>query len=65
MIDHENTASDAEQPGSEPSEQEQPVVQNRAARRGHARKNEGVAKVPGRPHQASFVGRRVFRRTGG
>ncbi|NUT52226.1 MAG: hypothetical protein HOV94_33765 [Saccharothrix sp.] len=48
-------------------EQEQPeeARPNRAARRGHAAKNQGVQKIPGRPHQNTFVGRRVFRRTGG
>lgn len=45
---------------------EQPAVPlNRAARRGHAQKNDGVNKVPGRPQQNTFVGRRVFRRTSG
>ncbi|MEU6155473.1 hypothetical protein ABZ816_36370 [Actinosynnema sp. NPDC047251] len=57
--------SQSELPEPEQSESEQPVAQNRAARRGRADKNGGVNKVPGRPHQASFVGRRVFRRTGG
>ncbi|MFI9006250.1 hypothetical protein ACIGNX_03320 [Actinosynnema sp. NPDC053489] len=52
--------------GDEPDQPEQPAVPlNRAARRGHARKNGGVDKAPGRPHQNTFVGRRVFRRTSG
>ncbi len=64
MIDPKNVPGD-EQPEAEQVEAEQPVAQNRRERRGHAQKNGGVSKVPGRPHQANFVGRRVFRRTGG
>ncbi|MEU4741823.1 hypothetical protein AB0G02_15340 [Actinosynnema sp. NPDC023658] len=53
-------------PEGDAGEQEQPAAPlNRAARRGHADKNDGVNKVPGRPQQNTFVGRRVFRRTGG
>jgi hypothetical protein len=53
-------------PQDDDGEQEQPAAPlNRAARRGHADKNDGVNKVPGRPQQNTFVGRRVFRRTGG
>ncbi|WP_367130825.1 hypothetical protein [Saccharothrix sp. HUAS TT1] len=53
-------------PQGDDAEQEQPAAPlNRAARRGHADKNDGVNKAPGRPHQNTFVGRRVFRRTGG
>ncbi|RKT53365.1 hypothetical protein [Saccharothrix australiensis] len=60
MINQQNVPGDDEQP-----EPEQRVVQNRRERRGHAKKNAGVNVIPGRPHQANFVGRRVFRRTGG
>lgn len=50
----------------QPEQSEQPDAPlNRAARRGHANKNDSVNKVPGRPHQNTFVGRRVFRRTSG
>ncbi len=56
-------------PQVDDGEQEQPeqpaVPLNRAARRGHAQKSDSVNKVPGRPHQNTFVGRRVFRRTSG
>ncbi|MEU4802448.1 hypothetical protein [Actinosynnema sp. NPDC023587] len=75
MTDQKNTPSDAEQLQAEPAqpeqaeselaEPEQPVAQNRRERRGHAQKNDGVNKVPGRPQQTNFVGRRVFRRTSG
>lgn len=61
--------TDQDVPQVEDGEQEQPeqpaVPLNRAARRGHAQKNDGVNKVPGRPQQNTFVGRRVFRRTSG
>lgn len=51
---------------SEQESREEPAAPlNRAARRGHAAKSGGVNKVPGRPHQNTFVGRRVFRRTSG
>lgn len=64
MTDNDVPQADGEQELDEG--QEQPAVQlNRAARRGHAAKNDGVNKVPGRPHQNTFVGRRVFRRTSG
>lgn len=56
-------------PPAEDGEPDQPetteVPLNRAARRGHANKNGGVQKIPGRPHQNAFVGRRVFRRMSG
>ncbi|MCE6997615.1 hypothetical protein LZG04_22860 [Saccharothrix sp. S26] len=59
-------ADGGEQDQPEQVESEQPAVAlNRAARRGHAQKNDGVNKIPGRPHQNTFVGRRVFRRTSG
>ncbi|KOX22394.1 hypothetical protein ADK67_24610 [Saccharothrix sp. NRRL B-16348] len=61
--------TDQDVPQVEDGEQDQPeqteVPLNRAARRGHAQKNDGVNKIPGRPHQNTFVGRRVFRRTSG
>jgi len=60
MTDRKNVPGDDELP-----EPEAGVVPNRRDRRGHARKNGGVHVTPGRPHQADFVGRRVFRRTGG
>ncbi|ONI87177.1 hypothetical protein ALI22I_22225 [Saccharothrix sp. ALI-22-I] len=63
MTDKDVPQGDAEQ---EPQEQEETAAPlNRAARRGHANKNDSVNKVPGRPHQNTFVGRRVFRRTSG
>jgi hypothetical protein len=65
MINQDVPQGDAESE-TEPQEQEQPEAPlNRAARRGHAQKNDSVNKVPGRPHQNTFVGRRVFRRTSG
>ncbi|WP_433270228.1 hypothetical protein ACQPZF_09165 [Actinosynnema sp. CS-041913] len=61
MTEQQNVPSDDEQP-----QPEETVVPNRRERRGHAQKNGGVNLNPGRPHQANFVGRRVFRRnTGG
>ena len=63
MINNDVPQGDAEQPEQQPEEAAAPL--NRAARRGHANKNDSVNKVPGRPHQNTFVGRRVFRRTGG
>jgi hypothetical protein len=61
--------TDQDVPQVDDGEQDQPeqpaVPLNRAARRGHAQKNDGVNKNPGRPHQNTFVGRRVFRRTSG
>ncbi|MBB5959972.1 hypothetical protein FHS29_006594 [Saccharothrix tamanrassetensis] len=53
------------QSAPEQLEPEENVLPNRRERRGHGGKNSGVSKNPGRPHQADFVGRRVFRRTGG
>ncbi|MBW4722252.1 hypothetical protein [Saccharothrix obliqua] len=63
MIDEKNTPDDGEQP--EQAVDAPAVVPNRRERRGHGGKHQGVDKTPGRPHQANFVGRRVFRRTGG
>ncbi|PSL56349.1 hypothetical protein B0I31_10398 [Saccharothrix carnea] len=61
--------TDQDTPQADDVEQAEPeqtaVPLNRAARRGHAQKNDGVNKIPGRPHQNTFVGRRVFRRTSG
>ncbi|WP_158840270.1 hypothetical protein [Saccharothrix deserti] len=62
------TKQDVPQGDGEQEQQEQELPEaplNRAARRGHANKNDSVNKVPGRPHQNTFVGRRVFRRTSG
>jgi hypothetical protein len=58
-------AESAQQEPEQESQEEPAAPLNRAARRGHAAKNDGVNKVPGRPQQNTFVGRRVFRRTSG
>ncbi|GAA0243866.1 hypothetical protein GCM10010492_48900 [Saccharothrix mutabilis subsp. mutabilis] len=60
MIDRNDVPAEGEQPEQEPEH-----VPNRRERRGHAQKNAGVNKIPGRPQQANFVGRRLFRRNGG
>ncbi|MEJ2857038.1 MULTISPECIES: hypothetical protein [unclassified Saccharothrix] len=64
MTEQPTTPADGEQP--EQAEHVEPeYVPNRRERRGHAQKNGGVNKNPGQPHQANFVGRRLFRRNGG
>jgi hypothetical protein len=59
MTDQDNA------PEQQEPEADEAVKPNRRERRGNAQKNKGVNVVPGRPNQANFVGRRVFRRTGG
>lgn len=56
--------TDQNAPGAD-DQQEPEVVPNRRERRGHGKKNAGVQKAHGVPHQSNFVGKRVFRRTGG
>ncbi|MEU5692717.1 hypothetical protein [Actinosynnema sp. NPDC020468] len=63
MIDHESTEQ-PEEPAGEP-EAVPEVVPNRAERRGRGRKAKSLAQTQGRPHQADFVGRRLFRRNAG
>ncbi|XVV05664.1 hypothetical protein ACQPW3_09830 [Actinosynnema sp. CA-248983] len=63
MIENNDVPAEGEQ--SESPEQSPEYVPNRRERRGHAQKNGGVNKNPGQPHQANFVGRRLFRRNGG
>ncbi|WP_447006427.1 hypothetical protein ACRAKI_08105 [Saccharothrix isguenensis] len=66
QVETESAQHEPEQEPEQDSGQEEPAAPlNRAARRGHAAKNDSVNKVPGRPQQNTFVGRRVFRRTSG
>ncbi|QFZ17504.1 hypothetical protein [Saccharothrix syringae] len=53
-------------PADDGDRAEQPtVVPNRRERRGHGQKGGAVNQVPGKAHQNTFAGRRVFRRKAG